>query len=391
MLAFELKAAYFRSRRLVTDLRNEARRWPLTGATSGSLLAEVSTRLRGATESDDPGEAALVAGKIENLRVALRRIDGTLIPAGATFSFWRQIGRATRRAGYVEGRELREGCIVPTIGGGLCQLSNALFGAALDAGCEIVERHAHSQVVPGSEAARNRDATVFWNYVDLRFRAKQDLTVRAFLTADRLIVRFLGAPNAGFAPPAIALDEAVVPLPGRASCYGCAQNDCARHRPHAPRTGRTAFLLDGVWPEYDAYVASSAAAGDLTCVPLDGKRWRLPQYAWNVAAVTDVRQAPAQTIVRSLRSRRLCTHGAERQRAILQDAERLARHFAAHLRADVGHVVVMQNLLPWLWRSGHLGGRTFDVLMTSMPMQALHDVLDDAARHHPESTTLADF
>ena len=63
--------------------------------------------------------------------------------------------------GFVAGRELREGCMVSSIGGGLCQLSNALYAAALEAGCEIVERHAHSKVVPGSLAERGLDATVF--------------------------------------------------------------------------------------------------------------------------------------------------------------------------------------------------------------------------------------
>ena len=68
------------------------------------------------------------------------------------------------------GRELREGCLVPSIGGGLCQLSNALYDAALRAGLQVVERHRHTQVVPGSLAESDRDATVFWNYRDLRLR-----------------------------------------------------------------------------------------------------------------------------------------------------------------------------------------------------------------------------
>ena len=51
----------------------------------------------------------------------------------------------------------------------------------------------------------------------------------------------------------------------------------------------------------------------------------------------------------------------------------------------------MQNLLPYLWRTGYLAGRTFDVLMTSLPMNTLHEVLDDAARRHPDSPTLSDF
>ena len=75
--------------------------------------------------------------------------------------------------GFVKGRELREGCIIPNVGGGLCQVSNALYDAALQAGHEIVERHAHTQVIAGSLAEQGRDATVFWNYVDLRFRSER--------------------------------------------------------------------------------------------------------------------------------------------------------------------------------------------------------------------------
>ncbi len=192
MLAFELKAAFFRAKRVATDARGATRRWPLTGGSSdGALLAEISTPLRSAVAETDPREARLVEGKIHNLYVALRRLDGAVVSGGSTFSFWRQIGRATRRAGYVEGRELREGCIIPTVGGGLCQLSNALYAAALDSGCEIVERHAHSHFVPGSMTERDRDATVFWNYVDLRFRARHELTIRCRLQDDRLSCSFL--------------------------------------------------------------------------------------------------------------------------------------------------------------------------------------------------------
>src|SRR5205814_4627950 len=94
-------------------------------------------------------EHALTAGKIHNLRLALRAIDGVEVKPGEVFSFWKQVGRTTRRRGFVEGRELREGCLVRSVGGGLCQLSNGLYEAALDAGLEIIERHAHSRIVPG--------------------------------------------------------------------------------------------------------------------------------------------------------------------------------------------------------------------------------------------------
>ena len=92
-------------------------------------------------------------GKVVNLRLAATRLDHRLIPAGETFSFWRQVGPATRRKGYQPGRMLQGGCVIPSVGGGLCQLSNALFQIALDAGCTIVERHGHSRLVSGSAIA----------------------------------------------------------------------------------------------------------------------------------------------------------------------------------------------------------------------------------------------
>ncbi len=369
------------------------RRWPLDGeAPRGALLAEVSTPLHAVMAERDAGEARLVEGKIHNLRVALRRIDGARVPTGGTFSFWQQIGRATRRAGYVEGRELREGCIIPTIGGGLCQLSNALYCAALDAGCEILERHAHSQIVPGPLTELGRDATIFWNYVDLRFRTTRALTITAILDDDRLVVRFLSEMN-GATAAAVQIQLDAVASPAQPSCMSCRQFDCSRHRKiHGKKPApRSAFLLDAYWPEYDAFVSARTTASDLAYVPIDGVRRRLPQYAWTLSGFGGVKQAQIDTLIRSLRSRRLASYGAERQRAMLRDAERMALRFARALPPNVAHVVVMQNLLPYLWRSGALVGRTFDVLMTALPMHAIHDILDGAARLHPESTTLADF
>jgi hypothetical protein len=393
MLAFELKAALFRAKRLATDARRAPRRWPLTGGSpDGTLLAEISAPLRSAVAQTDPREARLIEGKIHNLHVALRRLDRAVVPSGSTFSFWRQIGRATRRAGYVEGRELREGCIIPTVGGGLCQLSNALYAAALDSGCEIVERHAHSHFVPGSMAERDRDATVFWNYVDLRFRARHELTIRCRLQDNRLIVRFFAPGTAAVSEPLRSvLDVAIAAAPP--SCISCDRAACTRHRKiHDTNSApAAAFLLDGYWPEYDAFVATQATTSNVAFVPIDGKRFRLPQYAWGLAGFGGVKQAPLETLVRAGRSRRLASHGAARQRAMQLDAERLARRFARHLPSRIEHVFVMQNLLPYLWRTGYLGGRTFDVLMTSLPMNTLHEVLDDAARRHPDSPTLSDF
>lgn len=51
------------------------------------------------------------------------------------------------------------------------------------------------------------------------------------------------------------------------------------------------------------------------------------------------------------------------------DAE-LARIYARRIPYTATHLVVSQNLLPHLWREGALAGRTFDVLMTRLPLAA---------------------
>ena len=71
--------------------------------------------------------------------------------------------------------------------------------------------------------------------------------------------------------------------------------------------------------------------------------------------------------------------------------ENLAQRYASLLAYDVTHVTLMQQFLPYLWREGHLGGRTFDVLMTALPLAVLQQRLDQAVALHPESHTLQDF
>src|SRR5262249_41524743 len=204
-----------------------------------------------------------------------------LVPQGETFSFWRQLGRPSRRRGFVTGRMLQQGCLVPATGGGLCQLSNALYQAALASGCGVVERHAHSRRVPGSAAALGHDATVAWNYVDLRFRAGAPLLIETRLTADELVVRFRGR-SATWPTPADQQTNVAFPPPSAATCGTCERTTCFRHEPAAPQArGRTAYLLDECWPEFRAYVRGAHEAGDVLGIALDGARFGLARYAWD--------------------------------------------------------------------------------------------------------------
>ncbi len=392
-----LQASIFRSKTLLLQLRralndilaNSPRRaersnslvtMPVISRSSTPLWTEI-----------EPEERFLVAGKIHNLRLAVGRLNGLEFKGGQTFSFWRQVGRASRLKGYVEGRELREGCIIPNIGGGLCQISNALYDAALDANFEIIERHAHTQIVPGSLAERDRDATVFWNYVDLRFRSERPFRIEAVMDDANLIVRFRGEKQNGSALHQIRRVPVHNDTPQ--SCATCEMGDC--HRVVDNKThrdfGRTAFLVDEFSPEFDTYIQGVRTGKDDLFLPLDGKRLGKANYAWTTDGFGRCSQSLLVTGVRAYRSRKLAAQGRARQLNLLAMYERLAEAYARRLSFEVLHIVVQQNLLPFLWKNGHLGGRTFDVLMTALPMAELQKRLDTAARMYPESTTLGDF
>jgi hypothetical protein len=80
-----------------------------------------------------------------------------------------------------------------------------------------------------------------------------------------------------------------------------------------------------------------------------------------------------------------------RQKFLLAAQQRLAENLARRLDPQARHLVISQTLLPHLWQAGHLGGRTFDVLVNRWPLAELQARLDTAAARHPASDTLADF
>ena len=368
-LLFAAKTRALQLRRALRDLRGGPRRHRRDAGLPIAVAAvsESVTALWPDTEETSP---LLVAGKIHNLRVAARLLHGIEVPAGAVFSFWRQLGRATRRRGFAAGRELREGCLVPSIGGGLCQLSNAIYDAALRQGLEIVERHRHTQVIAGSLAERDRDAVVFWNYVDLRLRAASAWRLEVWLDGEDLHVRILGGAPVVAALPLLPLRRTPAATVAN-DCTRCGREACHRHVPAAAAGGvRRTWLIDEDWPEFAE----------------DRRR----------------RMQPGDRLLALRRSSLAAVHAALLQRwwlrrglplpQVRQRAQRIRlRALQRRLGAQDVELVVPQSLLPGLWLAGELQGRRWDVCMTALPMHLLQARLDAAAQRHPDSATLRDF
>ena len=111
--------------------------------------------------------------KIVNLRLAAACLDGVVLRPGETFSYWRLIGRPTRRKGYLDGIVLFCGTFRPGVGGGLCQLSNLIFWMTLHTPLTVVERYRHSyDVFPDSGRTQpfGSGATCVYPYRDLMIR-----------------------------------------------------------------------------------------------------------------------------------------------------------------------------------------------------------------------------
>jgi vancomycin resistance protein VanW len=111
--------------------------------------------------------------KVQNLRLAIERLDGLLVRPGETLSIWRLVGRPSRRKGYLPGMVLVNGEVRVGYGGGLCQLSNLIYWMTLHTGLTVTERYRHQyDVFPDANRTLpfGSGATIAYNYIDLQIR-----------------------------------------------------------------------------------------------------------------------------------------------------------------------------------------------------------------------------
>ena len=118
-------------------------------------------------------DITLQKNKVENLKIALKNLNGIIIYPGETFSFCRLVGCATGRKGYLDGMLLSNGEARAGVGGGLCQIANLIHWLCLHSPLTITERHHHSydpfpddgRVIPFGSGA-----TIYYNYIDYQFK-----------------------------------------------------------------------------------------------------------------------------------------------------------------------------------------------------------------------------
>lgn len=155
---------------------------------------ESATTLRGRVTMQLEADEAAAA----NAAVAAAKLNGLRVEAGETLSFNEVVGTRTEAAGYVVAAEPAYGPNVSGVGGGVCQVSSALYQAALLSGLEVVTRSA--AVYPVSYCAIGQEAAVSDQGLDLVIRnstqAALFVTSRIYADGDAQFVeiQFIGEP-----------------------------------------------------------------------------------------------------------------------------------------------------------------------------------------------------
>ncbi|MDN5276691.1 MAG: hypothetical protein PWR01_656 [Clostridiales bacterium] len=152
-----------------------------------SRIAVYSTKLSGTPE------------RIHNITLSSKSFDGLRLDPGEVFSFNEATGPRDKAHGYLDAPVIKEGKkLVDEPGGGNCQTSTTLYGAAVRADLEIVERWHHSW--PSAYTEVGQDATVNYPTLDLKIRNNKDTPVffNRYISGGRLYVEVYGKAPADY-------------------------------------------------------------------------------------------------------------------------------------------------------------------------------------------------
>lgn len=265
-----------------------------------------------------------------------------------------------------------------------------MYDAALNANFEIIERDKHTKIIQGSLEEKDRDATVKWNYIDLRFRSAYDFRIETELTSTHLIVRYKSQNKD------LKLSENIdskLVFSFLNDCYSCGNDSCHQHEDQTHKNQQiktTTYILDEKWAEYDEYISKKINENDRFIFSMKKNFFvKTNRYNWSFSSHKNSKTTLLSGIFRALKLR--FSKNKNPFELSLQLDERIANSASKLIPIESTHLVISQNLLPFIYKNGMLGGRTFDVLMTRLPIETLHERLDYSHFIYPENKTLKDF
>lgn len=122
----------------------------------------------------------LQENKAVNLALSAPRVNGILIRPGETFSFWKLVGKTSRKKGYRQGLVISCGKTGKGTGGGMCQFTNLIHWMVLHSPLTVTERHHHDRydLFPdyGRQVPFGTGTSIMYNYLDYCFSNDTDQT-----------------------------------------------------------------------------------------------------------------------------------------------------------------------------------------------------------------------
>ncbi len=127
-----------------------------------------------------------------NIRLALKSLDGVKLCNGQVLSFNEATGQRNEQRGYKKAKIIKNGVFVEEFGGGVCQASTTVYNAAILADLEIEEVHPHS--LPVSYIDPCFDAMVSGGSSDLKIKntTGQDIYICTRADDDSCTVNIYG-------------------------------------------------------------------------------------------------------------------------------------------------------------------------------------------------------
>lgn len=138
-----------------------------------------------------------VASRSYNVALAASSCNGKILMPGETFSYLGTIGDPSQANGYKSSTGYQNGQTVTMDGGGVCQVSSAIYYCAVCANLDIVHRANHAFTV--GYVPDGLDATVYYPSLDFKFRNNTDFPIKlvSYVSGGKLTVQIYGTNPSG--------------------------------------------------------------------------------------------------------------------------------------------------------------------------------------------------
>lgn len=160
-------------------------------STTNNQLNELNNRINNIMS--EPSEVELATyttnlgnsseGRLTNIQITCRKLDGIIVEPGETFSFNDSTGPSLAEEGYQNAPVIVDGETIQDLGGGNCQVSSTLYNAVLAvSGLEVTERHEHGKDV--SYVPDGKDAAVSYGGYDFSFKNNTENRLKLYFSSN---------------------------------------------------------------------------------------------------------------------------------------------------------------------------------------------------------------